>query len=1038
MKFYFCILLLLAGQGLYAQSYYFRHYEVENGLSHNTVSCSVQDKEGFMWFGTRDGLNRFDGHQFKTWAIESENPNRLSISYITALALDSSGVLWVGTQKGIYRFDKQKERLVPVIDTLKSFMLMVDRYNQLWIISNNIAYIYEIGSNKIRRLSNEAYFDPICFCQSADGTVWIGTRSGYLCRFNNNTGKIEKYNLFSHSSPTEFKSVLKIAADQNGFIYIGTLAQGIKKFSTATLTYTDILDHHSDGSTIFVLDILQVNEQEIWFGTEGGILVLNNQTGEFHSIRRRYLDPYSISDNAIYTICKDREGGIWVGTYFGGINYLPNRYPTFEKFFPDNSAHSIGGNAVREICQDSTGNLWIATEDAGITRLNPKTREVKHFMPGSSPGSIAHSNIHGLLVVKNDLWIGTHLYGLDIMDIRTGKVKRHYNAGTGKGDLKSGFILTFLQTRSGDIYIGNQVALYKYNPSEDNFMKVATDWPEVAITSLMEDKMGIIWVGTNNGLYFFNPLSNTGTRYENKLDSGIMSMLVSAIYQDSYDYIWVATEGNGIWRFDHDGKNFRRYTTADGLPGNTCFKVLEDNYRTLWITTTKGLVNMSVKDGVIAIYKKADGLLSDQFNYNSGYKDREGNLYFGSIRGMIAFKPSLSPQSRFVPRIYITGFQVKNNEVEISPNGILHKSILFTDEIVLPYNKSTFSIDFAAASFASPERILYSYRMDGIDNDWNRLKSNQKVYFTDLKPGKYTFRVKAAGPDFQRVAEKELGIRILPPIWSTIWAYLLYFLIFAGLTYYLLRSYRHIQHAKKEKEIIDAKMEFFTNIAHEIKTPLTLIKGPVDNLREIAHDTPEIEEDLAMMERNTDRLINLVSQILDFRQTEVKGFRLSFERVNINLLLEEAFDTFNFVAKKRKLLYEVKLPHIAVVSLADGEALYKIFTNLISNAVKYASTTVNIRLIEPVTDTDNITLEVSNDGALIAMEMKEKIFEPFFRIKETAGKKGTGIGLTLARSLAELHGGSLYLQRNEENMNTFILTIPYKSPRTKPDLYVSE
>jgi len=419
-------------------------------------------------------------------------------------------------------------------------------------------------------------------------------------------------------------------------------------------------------------------------------------------------------------------------------------------------------------------------------------------------------------------------------------------------------------------------------------------------------------------------------------------------------------------------------------------------------------------------------LLNDQFNYNSGYKDEKGEMYFGSVKGMISFRPDNFLNPTIVPPVYITGFQVQNKELDItSDSAILNKSILYAERITLPYDRSSISIDFAALSFISPENTTYSYVMKGLDNEWTEIKPNRKIYFTNLSPGNYIFKVKAGINGNWGKEERQIVIKILPPWWATVWAYLFYAAIAVGIGYYLLKTYHIISEDKKEKEIYEAKIDFFTNVAHEIRTPLTLIKGPVENLLEQIDEMPAIKEDVITMERNTNRLIALITQILDFRQTETKGFSIDFLKVDISALLKENYINFSPLAKKKNLEYNIELPSATLYSFADEEALNKIFSNLINNAVKYALSKVTIRLLTPDNNGTHFTIEIENDGLIIPVEMSEKIFEPFYRMKETAKQQGTGLGLALAKSLTELHKGNLYL-KNSTSLNVFVLCLPIK------------
>lgn len=1005
-------------------------------MSHNTVFCTAQDKKGFLWFGTKDGLNRFDGYRFKTFPITKEEKSSLTRDLILSLATDHRGNLWVGTQKGLYYFDSERENFVPFLDTLHGINdLFFDRKDQLWFIADYTVTTYNFATKKTTTFPPEWFFSATSLCETPDGTMWFSTLDGYLQHFDAPTQTFRSYSVFNHSPPAESRVIQKIAADPHGTILIGTNNQGIKEFWPDRHDYRDVLTFNPDRTSIFVRDILQVSEQETWFATESGIFIRNNSTGKLNQLKKKTLDPYSLSDNAVYTLYKDTENGIWAGTFFGGLNYFIRQQATFQKYFPDYSKNSISGNAVREICEDKTGNIWIGTEDAGLNKLNLKTGTVSHFEPTGKPQSISYYNIHGLLVVDKELWIGTFEHGLDIMDIATGKVKRHYAAGVGDHGLKNNFIVSLLQTSKGDVYVGSAWGLYQYNPKTDHFRYMEEVAEGSFISCLAEDRDGTVWVGTHNrGLFYFNPTTEKKGHFGNEPadPNSLSNNSINSLYEDSHQNLWLSTEGGGLCRLDRSRSRFTRFNTKNGFPSNFVFKVLEDQKKTIWITTSKGLVNLDEAGKKMTVYTKANGLLNDQFNYNSGYKDADGNIYFGSVQGMIKFNPDAFRDNAYTPSVYITGLQVQNREVERAEDStILQSSLLTTQRITLPYDQSSFSIDFAAVSFTSPETTEYSYIMNGLDKEWTYLKTNRKVYFTNLKPGTYTFRVKAGNGGLWGENTAALRIVVTPPFWATIWAYLFYFLAAFLLVFYLIRSYHQVQENKKEKEIYQAKIEFFTNIAHEIKTPLTLIKGPVENLGEMVDQTPAIREDVTTLNRNTNRLLNLINQILDFRQTETKGFSLDFSEVNVNDIMQEAYLTFKPLAIKKNIRYILSLPPTPVTLMADDEALTKVFHNLFSNAVKYAHNDVVVKLQPPARGENRLVVEFSNDGRTIPADLKEKIFEPFFRIRETNKQKGTGLGLALVRSLVELHNGKIYVKESESGRNIFIVELPYPSLANK-------
>lgn len=1019
-----------------AQPYYFRHYQVENGLSNNTVFCSMQDKNGFMWFGTKEGLNRFDGYRFKLFKLGNADEGNLKKDFIYCLFTDKQGTLWTGTQDGLYRFDALQEKLVRFIDSLGEInVIQMDQQGRLWFLSGSTVCRYDFNTATLKTWPPAQYFEATTLCMDEEGQMWFATPNGMLQQFNAATETFKGYDLFSHSEKMTTCWIKKICPTGRRSIFVGTTCQGIKLFDIASGAYKDFLMYSDDRTAIYVRDIIQYSDNEFWFATESGIYILNMHTQQSINLKKKVLDPYSLSDNAVYTLCKDQEGGMWAGTFFGGLNYYPKQYTPFQKYYPDRTDHTISGGAVREICQDKDGNLWIGTEDAGLNKLNMATGAITHFTSSGKATDLAYHNIHGLLPAGNQLWVGTFDHGLDIMDIHTGKVIKHFSSGSGKSSFRNDFIVSLLQTRSGEIYLGTGLGVYRYRRSTDDF-ELVKELPEYEfIACLTEDHTGTIWAGTRkHGAAFYNPITKQSGQVSNDPNNtnSLSVNDLNAICEDRQHNIWIATEGGGVCRLDALRKNVKRYTTNNGLPSNFTFKVVEDNDGMIWITSSKGLVKLDPHNDSTVLYTKANGVLYDQFNYNSGYKDAAGKLYFGCIKGMITFRPDSLTANHFIPPVYITGFQVHNKELDIDTiKSPLHTSILYTKEITLPYDASSFSIDFAALGYATPDITEYRYKMEGLEKDWTYLGSNRKVYFTNLSPRTYVFRL-AAATNGQWSREKQLQIKILPPFWATTWALLIYALIVIGICYLLVRNYHKRQKVKKEKEIYEAKIDFFTNVAHEIRTPLTLIKGPLENLTEQVDELPQIKEDVVMMERNTNRLMALAAQILDFRQTEAKGFSLDFTKVSITGLLQEVYLNFQPLAKKRNLIYTIDLPAAPVTIIADEDALQKIFSNLFSNAVKYAEKKVVIQL-HPVKKEDTlVAIEISNDGPLIPAAMKGRIFEPFFRLKETLKQKGTGIGLALSRSLVQLHQGNIYLKDEPgATMNTFVLNLPLQPDESK-------
>lgn len=1032
------LLFILLAVVAAAQPYYFRHYQVENGLSNNTVGCMLQDHKGFMWFGTKDGLNRFDGYAFKVFQNQSGNPNSIGSNFIISLYEDKNRQLWVGTDHGLFRYNAEKEEffLQPQVPAELIRGIVLDDKERLWLIIRNRLGWLDLRSKKFSFYRQFRGEEVTSVSLSAGGRIWVTTAKGVIHSLDPSSSATETFNVFdSHTSSTT-RGIQKVYDTGKGFLLVGTASHGLYVFDTSTKRFLK-KDLPEEGSgQVFIRDFARFSEDEYWIASESGIFVYNFRNNKITHLKKHHGDPYSLSDNAIYALWPDREGGMWVGSYFGGINYYPKQLTCFQKYFPQSAGNAINGNAIHEICKDGNGNLWIGTEDAGLNRLDPATGIFTQFTPYSARYKVSHTNIHGLLVNENEIWVGTFHGGLDVIDINSGKLLRHYSAL--KHSLKSDFVCDLIKTKAGRILVATDRGLCYFNPAENKFDPVK-DIPPLFYKHIYEADDGTIWAGSySEGLFYFNPHTNTkgNFKYESASKNAIINNRINWIFEDSRKQLWVGTEG-GLSRFNRNKNTFTNYTTEDGLPGNLIYAILEDGKGDFWITTSKGLVNFSpVTEEVRAVYTKSDGLLTDQFNYNSAFNDQGKTLYFGSVKGLISFMPNSFEANTYKPPTYLTGFQINNKEVSVAPSGSpLKQSIIYSKEITLRHDQSSFSIDFAALSFTTPDATEYAYMMKGLDQDWIYLKSNRKVFFTELSSGIYTFMVKSAvsrgawSPEYAL-----LTIRVLPPFWKSKWAYFIYTVlviiaVFAAIrsyhSYHLAKNKRRLEliEFKKQKEISQAKVDFFTNVAHEIKTPLTLIKGPMEKIIDDAGDPSSVKANLKIIEKNTDRLIELTNQLLDFRKVEADAFNINAEKTDMVALLNDHYLRFLMSAEQKNIDFELIHPS-SFTAFVDIEAMNKIISNLFDNAIKYANKSVVVELL-PLTASDTeFTILFKNDGNLIPAKMMDKIFETFFRLKETERLSGSGIGLSLARSLAQLHGGNLILMENQESLNIFVLTLP--------------
>jgi len=1020
----------------YGQRYYFEHFQVEHGISNNTASCVLQDQKGFIWVGTKDGLNRFDGYAFKIFRNEKNDSTSLGNNSVWKLFESSNGTIWVGTEHGVFAYDPKLETFSHAAGTPKQLVraMVEDSDGNMWFIINFRLYMLSAKAKKVTAIQGEQLDFCTSLTLSTKKEIWVATMYGSIGRFNVNNKKFQFYSLFNHSPAPVSPWLERIFDTGEGYLLIGTATQGIKKFNLSNNTYEDVLIYNADNTEIFARDFLKIKPDEYWIATESGIYIYNTALNTFVNLRKDYQNPYAISDNAVYSFCMDKQGGIWIGTYFGGINYLPNKSLVFQKYFPQFGTGSIKANAIREITSDNKENLWIGTEDDGLYQFNPQTGIFSNYKPSQKGQSIAHTNIHGLAYAQSKLWVGTFEHGLDAMQLPAGIVSNHYTANPASG-LRSNFIHSLYKTAKDQLWVGTSNGIYLYNQKDNNFITPDYFPREAFYSSILELSDGSIIAGTfQDGLHYYSPLRNTYGRIQIIKDNVnlLAENRITYLFESKDKTIWIASEDK-LYNINTKTNDVLIFSTTTGLPSNMIYTIAEDARNNKWITTSKGLVLMDRQYRILRIFTKMDGLLNDQFNYSSCYKTKDGTIYLGSVKGLVSFNPEDLKMEHYTPSVYITNISFFNNSLSVNPEkGPLRRSTLITEEITLPHDQSTFHIDFAALNFTSPGNIEYAYKLEYLDKKWNYIKKSRRVYFTNLAPGSYLFRVRSTDGDGKWAPnEKTLRIQILPPWWRTNRAYFIYSLLAALGVWGIVAFYHNRQLEKqqrsmevferiKEKEMYESKIDFFTKIAHEIRTPLTLIKAPLEKLMRGLTSIPQKEKYLAVMNKNTDRLLDLTNQLLDFRRLEAGAFALSLEERNINDLTKGIWNNFIPLAESKRIQMNFEAER-AYSCKIDEEATTKIISNLLDNAIKYCNSMVQLS----ITTQENglATIQISNDGPLIPADLRKKIFEPFFRSKKTDKITGTGLGLALSRSLAELQGGSLSMHVTDL-LNVFVLKLP--------------
>ncbi len=1021
-----------------AQSYYFRHFTTDDGLSHNTVFSVIQDRKGFIWLGTKDGLNRFDGFNFKKFINIHHQFGSIGDDQIHALCEDAGDKIWLATGRGLYQFDPQQENFSKLVLKPSKYIsgVISDGKKSIWFLAADTLYRYNTKNKRLVNYNIQAS----CISINEKQQVLIGNARGQVLQFNPVNGQIKRFLVISEKLPASQKNITSVVQGA-GDIIVGTGKLGLLSFNPFTGKSTALIRRNQDGTAVNVRAVVLGEPGKFWVATESGVFIYDAHTKTTTVFQKDQADPYALNDNAIYAFCRDRDGGMWIGTYFGGLNYYTAKNSRFRKYYHLDKRNSITGNAISAICEDQQHHIWIGTEDAGISCLDVKRGDFRNFRPDGRPNSLGNSNVHSMFVAGNKLFAGLLDHGVEVLDINTGLITERYNEVGEPNVGNSNFVLCLLRSKLGKIYLGTvgiNAGLYEFNQQTKRITDVSGFRYRDGVFSLIEDHLGRLWVGSpNKGVFYYDGRTGKTVNIKFGDSTGLTEATVHCIYEDSKYNLWFGTEGGGVIKLNRDGITRTRYTTSSGLSSNYIFRIVEDDNHHIWMSSVKGLMRMDGASGKISTYTRDNGLITDQFNYSSSYRAADGSIYFGSIKGLVAFHPEDFNQVLKPPPLYLTTLEI-NNEVVLGgkKDSPLNSSISYTDDIVLAHDQNNVNLEFAALDYSAAKAIKYRYRLRGLSDAWIYLSRNRKVYFTGLTPGKYIFEYAAESNTGEwTTAIKRVPLQILPPLYLTNIAYLLYALTAFWIGYYLFIRYKRYinnQHRRKleqyehekSQEIYQSKINFFTNIAHELRTPLTLIKLPLDQLNTVSGFGENVKENLTMINKNTNRLIELTNQLLDFRKSDQENLRLIFVKTNINTLLEDIYADFQIIAQQKKLDYQLELPkHITLHAHLDIEAFKKIIVNLLSNAFKYAERTVTIRMVPINSEDDFFSLQIINDGLLIPEKYHEKVFEPFFRINENDKNSGSGIGLSLARSLALMHNGTLTLTTNAQ-VNVFTVDLP--------------
>ena len=1019
--------------------YNFKRIDSSNGLSANNVKSIVRDKFGFVWIGTKNGLNQYDGTRVRRYEVFDPNYN-CGNNNIGALYQDCDTILWIGTDRGIYLYNPKNEKIEycnrksPEGINAGNWVQRIsgDNKGNIWALLPDMGvFLYTKETTKyfpIVEASQRKNIHPSELLVDRNGNTWLVTTGAGIFKYSAEDERFKKVRTLGYVD-TDKILFGGLCEGDAGSLILGSSNGHLYSLNTETYQFEEI--PFSMAGKIYFRSI-EYQNGKIWVASHGGIYILNTNNGTESVLKEDPLNEFSISDDAIYTLYKDEEDGLWIGTMFGGVNYLPQRNFTFTNY---RLSKTFQSSVVLGLAYDSNGKIWVGTENTGIMKLDPETGKLSDIPSLSEKGNI----ILSLWSYFGNLYSGISRSGLYRTDSK-GYSEKVFPTANGTEDNN---VYSYLIDSQGNEWVGPAFHLYQRKAGEKDF-KMVQELGDQWVYTLFESSDGIIWIGTmGNGIWRYNPANGRYTSYiyDDSLnpENGLRSNSINSIMETHDGTVWISTDRGGLSRYNPKTNDFTTYDKKDGFPDDVVYDVLEDTSGNLWFGTNKGLVKFNPKTKEVDSFTRNDGMITDQFNYRSAIKAPDGKFYFGGVNGIVAFDPEKHTDAKRQLPIYFTGLTILNDREMLTSDSPISKNLLFTKEITLNYNQATFSVSIASPSYDNVGRRAFSYRLLPVNKQWTEAQNNI-ITFNNLATGSYNLEIKVTSGNYESV--RVLSITVLPPWWRSIIAIIIYCLIFVSAVIAILLWYRKRQQQKlkerekalqdsKDKEIYRSKVNFFTEIAHEIRTPLSLIDLPLEAIEEIGVDNPEIMKYLQVTKQNTRRLLQLTNQLLDFQKIESNRLTLKKERVYINDFVKEIADRFepaiNLTGKHLVRNFDDTKLYVSI----DREALTKIVSNLLNNALKYG--TYEIRMVFKV-ENDSFTIKVISDGEKISCAERERIFQPFYQtINAESNKDGVGIGLPLSTSLAKLLGGSLILEDTDAEHNVFTLTLPAESIEEKTD-----
>ena len=1036
----------------------FKHLSTKDGLSQGSVLAIFQDKKGYIWFGTRDGLNKYDGFKFVSYRHNSEDKNSLSHSWVTAIYEDNNGTLWVGTKNGLNKYNAQKDNFMHFkhnssensISDNEIWDIIQPTSSHIWVATNKGISLINTKNDSIKSLSKHQKIRSLL--KTRTGNVWITTTEAiYFYTRKNQTFKKYPYPE-KNSTDAHINNAPTLFLSSKNELWLG-YSKGLAKLNQQTHIFEKFKLENQFPIQVSVRSICEDFKGDLWIGTYKGLHILNPSGTVLKTVLHNKNNPKSLSQNSIYKIIQDSRGDMWIGTWAGGINFFDRSYDNFKQLSSGSQKNMLNYKVISAIIEGDNNTFWLGTEGGGINVYDRSKGTFSYFLHDlNNPQSISSNNVKSML--KDHLgnyWIGTHDGGINFLNPHHKPYSfKHLNQKIDSSTFVSDCrILTLLEDVNHHIWIGTLTnGLLHYNPRTKTFKKIENKFK--SITSIVQSSdPSILLIGGTKGVEKINinnlkivpiPLFSNKIAQENTFS-------VNCIYEDKNKNYWIGTEGKGLYFYDIITKNIRKYGISQGLPNEVIYAIVPDDNNHIWISTNNGISRLNLFTKKISNFDESDGLQSNEFNYGAYLKTSAGELMFGGTNGLNYFIPAKIIENTFIPSVDIFSLKVSNKDFLKITDSI--KSISLT------YDQNDFSFDFTALSYSQSNKNNFAYKLVGFDPDWNYIGNKKTATYTNLDEGSYEFRVKASNNNgLWNEKGASVKIQIAPAPWKTWWAYLIYILIILTILYVgrflmltRIRERNELKQEKRDKERLEEvnklKLRLFTNISHDFRTPLTLITGPVEQLLKIKQQDPNAKRNLETIQRNTNILLQLINELLDFRKSESGKLSLYATYNDIVPFTENIKLSFEELALQRNISYTFthSLPELKV--WFDKVKFKKILFNLLSNAFKFTPDNNQIAIhISPLKSDKYaadgyVKIDVINYGKIIPDTHIKFVFDRFFQIDQQNSQTGTGIGLSLTKSLVALHKGTITVTSDEKDGTCFSIIYPLGKHHLNSDQYAN-